>query len=77
MPLLVTFTKTEVNFMNNEMKKLVDYFGNKSKVGRAVGVTHQAIIKWGKTKVPSDRAIQIEQITKGEITVRDLRPDLY
>jgi DNA-binding transcriptional regulator YdaS (Cro superfamily) len=63
--------------MNNGFMRLIGYFGSKAKTGRALGVTPQAVTKWENTNVPSERAIQIEQITKGEITVRDLRPDLY
>lgn len=63
--------------MSNEVGKLVKYFGSKSKLGRVLGISHQAVVKWSKTRIPSDRAIQIEQITQGEITVKDLRPDLF
>lgn len=63
--------------MGNNMEKLINFFGNKTAVGRALGVTHQAVIKWERTQVPADRAIQIEQLTNGAVTVRDLRPDLF
>jgi DNA-binding transcriptional regulator YdaS (Cro superfamily) len=63
--------------MENGFTRLIKHFGSKAKIGRALGVTPQAVTKWENANVPSERAIQIEQITKGEITVKDLRPDLY
>lgn len=41
-------------------------------------VSYQAIQGWRKFgRVPAERAVQIEQVTNGEVTRHDLRPDLF
>ncbi|PID44071.1 MAG: Cro/Cl family transcriptional regulator [Proteobacteria bacterium] len=62
--------------MGDQIGVLISFFGSRAKLAKVVGVTPQAVHKWEKQKIPSARAIQIEQITNGEITVKDLRPDL-
>lgn len=61
----------------NVFDSVISFFGGRVAVAKMLKVTPQAIHKWEKNKIPSERAIQIEQLTKGEITVKDLRPDLF
>ncbi len=63
--------------MSSQIETLVSFFGSRTELAKVMSVTPQAIHKWERHKIPSDRAIQIEQITKGKITVKDLRPDLF
>lgn len=60
-----------------EFSDVVARIGGRSKVAKLLGVTPQAVFKWEHTKVPAARAIQIEQLTHGFCTVKDLRPDLF
>lgn len=48
-----------------------------SDLSRQIGVTQPVLWQWmtGYRKVPIVRAIQIEQITEGMVTRRDLRED--
>lgn len=50
------------------MKKaeVVSFFGNQTKVAKALGITHVAVSKWGDD-IPQLRAYQIERITKGAL----------
>ncbi|MCM1128981.1 MAG: helix-turn-helix domain-containing protein [Oxalobacter formigenes] len=44
----------------------------------ALGVTPVTVCLWGKgKKVPPKRAVQIEQVTGGRVTRKELRDDWY
>lgn len=58
-------------------KKAIEKYGGRVPLAKKLGVTPQAVFKWEKTQLPAARAIQIEQLTNGQITVRELRPDLF
>ncbi|TPA69965.1 Cro/CI family transcriptional regulator [Vibrio parahaemolyticus] len=45
---------------------VINYFGSKPKVAKALKVSKQAIGKWGDT-VPELRQFQLEVITNGEL----------
>jgi DNA-binding transcriptional regulator YdaS (Cro superfamily) len=59
------------------MKKILKYFGTQCNLSKAIGVSQVAVSKWAKNGIPPNRAIQIEQLTKGEITRQELRPDFF
>lgn len=44
-----------------------------------IGVSQGLVWQWlnGKTKITAERARDIEEITKGELTLVALRPDLF
>jgi len=50
--------------------------GSQAKLARKLGVSPQAVGKW-KRHLTAERAIQIEHLTDGRVTVADMRPDLY
>ena len=56
----------------------IELFGTEIELARALGVSAQAVCIWatGRNRVPPKRAIQIQEITGGRVTVADLRPDL-
>ena len=56
--------------------RILDFFGSKRQLAEKLNVSPQAICKWERTQIPSDRAIQIEHLTKGKITSVEIRPDL-
>lgn len=47
-------------------------------LARALGVTQGAVHQWsaGLTRIPLERAIDIERHTAGAVTCEELRPDL-
>jgi DNA-binding transcriptional regulator YdaS (Cro superfamily) len=47
-------------------------------LARALGVTQGAVNQWsaGLTRIPLERAIEIERHTAGAVTCEELRPDL-
>jgi|APSaa5957512576_1039674.scaffolds.fasta_scaffold201868_2 DNA-binding transcriptional regulator YdaS (Cro superfamily) len=59
------------------MKKAIQYFGTQGELAKQIGISQVAVSKWMKNGIPPNRAIQIEQLTNGEITRQELRPDFF
>lgn len=59
------------------IQKAVDYFGNESRLARAIGVKQPTVWAWNKkgTPPPIIRCVQIEKLTGGAVNRKDLRPD--
>lgn len=55
--------------------ELFKQFDGIPNLAKQLGISRHAIYQW--KDVPAEQAIKIEQITNGEIKVRDLRPDLF
>lgn len=47
--------------------------GGATALGRALRITHAAILKWKRT--PAERVLEVERITG--VSRHDLRPDIY
>ena len=60
----------------NAISKAIDLMGL-SPLARELGVTHQAVRKWERERVPAERVLQIEKATGNRVSRHDLRPDLY
>lgn len=63
--------------MNEILKTTIDLLGGTFKTAKLVGVKPPAISDWvsGKRPVPIKRCVQLEQLTGGFVTRKDLRPD--
>ena len=53
---------------------VINHFGSKSAVARALGITPQAVSIWPE-RVPELRAYQLEQLTGGQLKREPQRPD--
>ena len=63
---------------NEGLQKAVDIFGSQRKLAKAIGMYPQQINGWVNTgKVPVKHCKKIEQVTNGEVTCFDLRPDVF
>lgn len=51
--------------------------GVRSRIARALNISHQAVAKWASNGVPSRRVIEVCIATGWRITPHELRPDLY
>ncbi len=61
------------------MKRAVEIFGSQVALAQRMGVSQAAVSYWltqAKT-VPAERAVQIEAVTEGEVSRKELRPDLW
>lgn len=59
--------------MKDAVEKAIDAAGSAVKLGRALGITSQAIGQW--KKIPAERVVEIERVTG--VPRQELRPDLY
>ncbi|MBF0437209.1 MAG: Cro/Cl family transcriptional regulator [Magnetococcales bacterium] len=59
----------------NITEHIVSHFGGISELAKALGIRRQAIYQW--ERIPVLRAYQIERLTKGELSIEMMRPDLY
>lgn len=61
------------------LQKAIDIAGGQTKLAKKVKVTQTAVSHWltRNKRVPAERAVSIEKATGGQVTRRDLRPDLY
>lgn len=55
-----------------DINTVINFFGGRVALAKALKVTPQAVHKWMKTEIPPARAIQIEKLTNGEIQAVDL-----
>ena len=51
--------------------------GAATEMGRALGITHSAVLQWIKNGVPAERVLAIEVASGGKLSRHDLRPDLF
>ena len=57
------------------MNKAIERFGSQAKLAEALDVEPMAVTHWKNRGVPLKRAIQIESLTNGDISMRDLCSD--
>lgn len=57
------------------LKKAIKVAGGVTALARSLKIRPQAISQW--RTVPSERVLQVEAATGGEVTRYQLRPDLY
>lgn len=50
------------------MKEVVEHFGTKAGLAKALGITPQAVTLWGD-RVPELRQYQIQSLTRGALKV--------
>jgi DNA-binding transcriptional regulator YdaS (Cro superfamily) len=60
----------------NAVAKAVSMFPSRAALARKLGVSSEALRKWELGKIPVERAIEIQIVTAGAVTVSELRPDL-
>ena len=60
-------------------KKLKIYFKTQQQIAAAIGITQGAVSKWerGLANISAENAAKIEKATGGEITRKELRPDIF
>ncbi len=64
---------------NPALRRLRRIYKTNQGIADVGGVTQQAVSLWmsGKRRPGGDSCIRIERATKGKVSVRDLRPDLF
>lgn len=61
------------------IERAIQIAGGQSRLARALGVSHTAVGLWlrGDRKIAPARCWDIQKMTNGEVTVYDLRPDIF
>lgn len=61
------------------LNKAIDLIGGQKQLAEKLEIDSAAISGWRKrdNKVPPSRCRTIESLTAGEVTVHDLRPDIF
>ena len=54
------------------METIIEYFGGKSAMAKALGVEPAAVSWWLQNGLPAARAIQIERISEGAMLALDI-----
>jgi DNA-binding transcriptional regulator YdaS (Cro superfamily) len=63
--------------MNNALCKIINIIGSEQALAARLGITQQAVSQWFKKGVPPARIPKLIKICNGEVTERELRPDIY
>lgn len=59
--------------MNEEIKRLIGFYGSRTRLARALGVHRVAVTQWCDLGgLPPKRAIQVEVLTDGEFKAVDI-----
>lgn len=73
-------TETDTHIKVKEpLRRAIAIFKSQEGLAAAIGgnVKQQNVSYWLKNRVPADICITIENITGGEVSKHDLRPDLF
>ena len=58
------------------LEKAIKIAGYKSALARGLGITPWALSKWNFNKIPEERCLPIEELTKSKVKAEQLRPDI-
>jgi DNA-binding transcriptional regulator YdaS (Cro superfamily) len=61
------------------IKRAIEIFGSQTALANRIGVGQNVISYWLREakNVPPKRAVQLEAVTNGAVTRKELRPDLW
>jgi DNA-binding transcriptional regulator YdaS (Cro superfamily) len=60
------------------LEKAIALIGGTMATSRAFGIKPPSVSRWlSKGRAPSDRCLKLQELTKGEVTVHELRPDVF
>lgn len=70
--------KTAIKCSNKALAQAERLYGSASALAKRIGVSKQCFRYWrsGKTLLPYEQAVKIFIITRGKVSLYDLRPDL-
>jgi len=62
--------------MNPYLKLAIAVLGGSTEAAKKLGVSRYAIYQW-KRSIPLKRALQIEEMTSGQVLASQLKPEFY
>ena len=74
-----TSRRMDTRKQNPGIFRAVEIFGSQTALAKRIGVGQGVVSYWlnSAKQVPPKRAVQIEAVTNGEVTRKELRPDLW
>ena len=61
----------------DELNRLIEWSGTQTRLAHNLGVSPQVVSAWvSRGRISASMAREVEKITKGQFTKRDLRPDV-
>jgi DNA-binding transcriptional regulator YdaS (Cro superfamily) len=70
-------TKSERLQMFWALEKAIEHQDGTANMAEKLGVSRQAINQWKTRGIPAERAVQIEKLLEGQVSRKQLRPDLF
>lgn len=58
------------------LDKAIKHFGSQRAMASAMGVSPMAVTQWLKRGLPMERALQLHELTNGEIPCFEFHPEL-
>ena len=59
------------------LNKAIKFFGSQRQMAIALGIEPMTVTHWKRQGMPAKRAVQIEQVTNGHVTRKELLPDIF
>ena len=60
-----------------ELKALIDWAGSQTRLAHYLSISPQVVSNWvARGRISASMAIEVEKVTKGAFTKRQLRPDV-
>lgn len=56
-------------------EKLHEIYKTQEAIAKAFKLTRQGVGHWKRNGIPADRALQIQKVTKGKVTILDVIQD--
>jgi len=63
--------------LTKRAQQVIDAFGGPYKLAQQIGLTDWAVRKWYYSKIPPQRAAELELLSEGRFTKEYLRPDYF
>ena len=60
------------NARMDPIQRLIKHLGSNAEVARRFEISREAVRQWYERGIPTDRALDIEQMTKGEVTAMQI-----
>lgn len=62
--------------LKTPLEKAFDILGNPAQLAYALNITPWAVYKWNINRPPKERCLDIQDLTGGQVTAEQLRPDV-
>jgi len=61
----------------SKLNTAIEFVGSQASLAKKLGVEPAVVFHWKTRGVPAKHCRKIEEVTEGEVTASDLRPDIF